>query len=145
MFQLIPHHPYRRVPQAIDVSGFDIHSSVYQPGTTFSEDGREQGSGSLGFTTPACRIKLRPAGVFKKLTALKIEMVVRLTALGQRRNLIEGDSSFAFFIHPDGSLWGTSKRARDSGRSARLLRNQHRLSRRRSGGLKPVGHFDLHA
>jgi len=109
MFQLILHHPYRRTAQAIDISGFDIHGSVHQPGTTFSEDGREEGSGSLGFTTPACRVKLRPAAVFKKLTALKVEMVVRLTALGQRRNLIEGDSSFAFFIHPDGSLWGTSK------------------------------------
>ena len=109
MFQLILHHPYRRVPQAIDISGMNIHGTVHQPGTGFAEDGREPRSGALAFNDPRCRVRVRPAAVFQKLTALKIEMVVRLKAFGQRRNLIEGDSSFAFFIHPDGSLWGTSK------------------------------------
>jgi hypothetical protein len=45
--------------------------------------------------------------VWQELAALKIEMWVKLSALGQRRNLVEGDSNFAFFIHPDGVLWGT--------------------------------------
>jgi hypothetical protein len=58
---------------------------------------------------------MQKSDMFAHLHALKIEFVVRLRALGRRRNLIEGDNSFAFFIHPDGTLWGTAKGRRVAG------------------------------
>ena len=109
MFQMIVNYSYRRLPEAIDISGSNLHGFVHQPGAGFLADGASVGSGALSFDAPQCRVRIPDAAVFKRLFALKIEMVVRLRALGQRRNLIEGDNSFAFFIHPDGSLWGTAK------------------------------------
>jgi hypothetical protein len=106
VFKLILHHPYTRVPAAIDVSGVDNHGQVRD--VDFSADGAAPGSGALNFNLPTSRVSVRATSVFHHLHALKIETRVKVHDLGERRNLVEGDHSFAFFIHPDQTLWGTA-------------------------------------
>jgi len=107
MYQLILHHVYRNGPYAIDISGAENDGLV--TAVSYLHDGATIGSGALVFKSPHSRIRvpLNRKGLFKKLFALKIEITVRIDALGQRRNLVEGDNSFAFFIDPDGHLWGS--------------------------------------
>jgi hypothetical protein len=106
MYQLILHHVYRNGPHAIDLSGAENDGLV--TAASYLHDGAEPGSGALVFKSSHARVRvpLNKKGLFKHLFALKIEIVVRIDALGQRRNLVEGDASFAFFLDPDGHLWG---------------------------------------
>ena len=106
MFTPLLHHPYRRVAEAIDVSGADHHGSTRSVG--FLADGQSSGSGALTFNSSSSRAWVRSKPAFGHLHALKIQAVVRVASLGARRNLVEGHNSFAFFIHPDGSLVGTA-------------------------------------
>jgi hypothetical protein len=108
MFQLILHHPYTHVPEAIDISGAGNHGVVRRPDVGFTPDGASVGSGALTFDLPTSRVSVPRTPVFQHLQALKIETIVRLRSLGDRRNLVEGEHSFAFFIQPDGTLWGTA-------------------------------------
>lgn len=106
MYQLILHHIYRNGPFAIDISGAESHGLV--TAASYSHAGAKPDSGALVFKSPHSRVRvpLGPTGLFQRLFALKIEVTVRIDALGQRRNLVEGDDSFAFFVDPDGHLWG---------------------------------------
>jgi hypothetical protein len=106
MFTPILHHPYRRVAEAIDVSGAGNHGLTRSVG--ISQDGQSPGSGALIYGVAGSRAWVPPRPAFSRLHALKIETIVRVRSLGQRRNLVEGHESFAFFIHPDGSLLGTA-------------------------------------
>jgi hypothetical protein len=106
MFQLILHHTYKLLGEAIDISGFGTHGQIVN--VQFAPDGFEPKSGAIVFNPPAApRVRVRPNPVWQQLRALQIEAWVQVDALGQRRNIVEGDSSFAFYIQPDGSLWGT--------------------------------------
>lgn len=108
MFQLILHHPYTHLPEAIDISGADNHGTVRRPDVGFTPDGASPGSGALKFDLPTCRVLVPKTAMFDHLHAIKVETIVKVRRLGGRRNLVEGDNSFAFFIHPDGTLWGTA-------------------------------------
>lgn len=107
MYQLILHHVYRGGPYAIDLSGAQNDGLVID--ALYAKDGATAGSGALVFRTPHSRVRvpLRNKSLFKRLFALKVEVTVRMDALGQRRNLVEGDNSFAFFIDPQGHLCGS--------------------------------------
>lgn len=107
MYQLILHHIYRNGPFAIDISGYE--NDGLTTAVSYLQDGIDRKSGALLFKSPHSRIRvpLKSKSLFQRLFALKIEMTVRIDALGHRRNLIEGDDSFAFFIDSDGYLWGT--------------------------------------
>jgi hypothetical protein len=106
MFTLILHHPYRRVAEAIDISGADNHGLTRDVG--LEADGQSPGSGALRFDAASSRAWVPTRPMFSRFHALKIEAVVRVQSLGVRRNIVEGHNSFAFFIHPDGSLLGTA-------------------------------------
>ncbi len=105
MLKLILHHTYKFMGEALDLSRHDNHGFRYD--TPYLPDGRSPNTGALDFngTSSGVRVPLNPTWL--ELGALQIEVWVRLRSLGRRRNLVEGDSSFAFFIHPDGLLWGT--------------------------------------
>jgi len=105
MYKLIMHHSYQVMGEAFDISGADNHG--FRTSVTFQPNGRAPGSGALTFAGGASSINVRNKPVWGKIAALKIETWVNLTALGQRRNLVEGDMSFAFFIESDGTLMGT--------------------------------------
>ncbi len=105
MFKLILHHTYKLAGEAVDTSHNENHG--FRTAVPFLPDGISPGSGVLEFAGGPSRVRVTNKPVWQHLRALKIEAWVKLAALGQRRNLVEGDSSFAFFIHPDGLLWGT--------------------------------------
>lgn len=105
MFKLILHHTYKLAGEAIDISDNENHG--FRTAAPFLPDGRSSGSGAIQFSGGPSRIRVTTKPVWQNLRALKIETWVKLEALGQRRNLVEGHLSFAFFIEPDGILWGT--------------------------------------
>lgn len=105
MLQLILHHTYKLLGEAVDVSGLGTHGRSLN--VNYLPDGIAPGSGSIGFDQPGSRVRVKPHPVWRRLRALKIEAWVKVDALGVRQNIIEGDGSFAFFIHPDGELLGT--------------------------------------
>lgn len=106
MFQLLLHHTYRGAAAAIDVSGANLHGVARD--VSFDADGASADQGSLRFAQPTSRVSVADRPVLSHLHALKIEVVVRVGALTQRLNLVEGDNSFAFFINPNGVLSGTA-------------------------------------
>jgi hypothetical protein len=59
------------------------------------------------FDQPGSRVQVRAHPVWQRLRAVKIDAWVKVDALGARRNIVEGDHAFAFYIHPDGELCGT--------------------------------------
>jgi hypothetical protein len=105
MYQLILHHIYRNGPYAIDLSGAENDGLV--TAVSYQHNGVSSGSGALVFKSPHSRVRVPPKPIWRHLLALKIEIVVRVDAFGQRRNLVEGDDSFSFFVDPAGYLWGT--------------------------------------
>jgi hypothetical protein len=105
MFRLCLHYPYTHVAEAIDVSGADNHGRVRD--VSFVPNGTARNSGALSFDVPSSRVAVVDRPAFAHLHALKIETVVRVRSLGQRRNLVEGHLSFAFYIHGNGVMQGT--------------------------------------
>jgi len=105
MLKLILHHTYKLAGEAVDISHNDNHG--FRTAVGFLANGMAPASGALQFAGGPSRVRITNKPVWQIPRAVKIETWVRLTALGQRRNLVEGDRSFAFFIHPDGVLWGT--------------------------------------
>jgi len=105
MFTQILHHTYKLGGEAIDVSGNDNYGQ--RTDTQYVVDGRSSDTGALEYTQPSSDVAIPVSSVWKRLRALKIEMWVKLQSLGQRRNLVEGDNCFAFFVRTDGTLRGT--------------------------------------
>ena len=105
MYQLILHHVYRKGPYAIDISGAQNDGLVTAAG--YIDDGVAMASGALTFKSPYARVRVPPRPLWQNLFALKIEVVVRVDALGGRMNLVEGADLFVFFVDDLGRLWGT--------------------------------------
>lgn len=105
MFKLILHHTYKLGGEAVDISHNDNHG--FRTAAPFQPNGMAANSGALVFGGGPSRVRVTNKPVWQQMRALRIEAWVKLSALGQRRNIVEGDLSFAFFIHPDGVLWGT--------------------------------------
>lgn len=105
MLKLILDQDFPTPVPAVDRSPFSNHGRVIH--TTFAADGRGAATGALSFqhADSAVRIALQP--VWQKLNALCIEAWIHVTATGTRRNIIEGDGSFAFFLAPDDTLVGS--------------------------------------
>jgi hypothetical protein len=105
VLKLILDQDFHAPVPAVDQSPFSNHGRVIH--ATFAPDGRGAATGALGFqhADSAVRIALTP--VWQKLTALCIEAWIHVTATGTRRNIIEGDGSFAFFLNPDDTLVGS--------------------------------------
>lgn len=91
--------------EAVDISPASNHGK--SENVEYFSDGRYPGSGLLKFSKSESRVRIPQKTVWNHLYALKIETWVKLTLDGKRRNIVEGDNSFAFFIHPDRTLWGT--------------------------------------
>lgn len=108
MFKLILHHTYKFQGEAIDVSRNGSHglrrNTIYEP------QGITDNSGALRFEHSDSQVRVPNASVWQQPAALRIDVLCYIAepASGPRRlNLVEGELSFAFFIHPDRTLWGT--------------------------------------
>jgi hypothetical protein len=105
VLKLILDQDFHTPVPAVDRSPFSNHGRVIH--TTFAADGREAGTGALGFQHGDSAVRIAQQPVWQKLNALCIEAWIHVTATGARRNLIEGDGSFAFFLNPDDTLVGS--------------------------------------
>jgi hypothetical protein len=105
VLKLILDHEFVTPLPAVDQSPFANHGQIINSG--FLADGRSAGSGAREFqqADSAVRVAWRP--VWGRLTALAIEAWVYVTGNGQRRNIIEGDGSFALFVNPDDTVAGS--------------------------------------
>jgi hypothetical protein len=102
MPKLLLDHDYDRPFPAVDRSPFSNHGRIID--STFDPNGAQAGSGSLRMASPksAVRIAIRPC--WRSLGELFVEAQVRVTPAAARRNIIEGDGSFALYVNDDETL-----------------------------------------
>ena len=105
MLKLILDQDFLTPVPAVDRSPFSNHGRVIH--TTFAPDGRGAATGALGFQHADSAVRIAWQPVWQKLNALCIEAWIHVTATGTRRNIVEGDGSFAFFLNPDDTLVGS--------------------------------------
>lgn len=105
MLKLILDYDFHQPVPAIDRSPFANHGQVLQ--APFAADGRATGSGALLFQQAGSAIRTAWRPVWQKLVAIAVEAWIFVTPNGARRNIVEGDGSFAFFIDPDDTLVGS--------------------------------------
>lgn len=105
MFKEVLHHTYK-LGMAIDTSGAGNDGVPLNVG--FLGSGREPGTGAVQFNSTAARIHVDTRDWGQPL-AVRIDAWVKVTppATPRRLNIVEASRSFAFFIHPDNTLWGT--------------------------------------
>lgn len=103
MLKLILDQDYRSAAPAVDRSNYSNHGRVLN--ASHSQDGRGAGSGALTFSQADSAVRIASKPCWHRLDAILFEGWVRLASgTGGRRNIIEGDSSFAFFINDDNTL-----------------------------------------
>jgi hypothetical protein len=102
-FELILSHQYHH-GAALDSSGFENHGRVEGPALA---EGRLAGTRALGFDGVGDRIVIPPSRSLRDIRALRVDATVFLDELGGRRTILEGFSSFALLVEPDGVLEGT--------------------------------------
>jgi Concanavalin A-like lectin/glucanases superfamily len=105
MLKLILNYDFDQPVPAVDRSPFANHGQVIQ--AAFAADGRETGSGALHFQQAGSAVRTAWRPVWQKIVALAIEAWIFVLPNGKRRNIIEGDGSFAFFLDPDDTLVGS--------------------------------------
>lgn len=105
MLKLILDQQFKTKQPAVDLSPFSHHGQVIN--ATFDRDGREAGSGALTFAHANSAVRIAPTAAWQKLSALAIEAWIYVRPTGARRNIVEGDGSFALFIDANDALVGS--------------------------------------
>jgi hypothetical protein len=106
MLKLILHHEYSTGDGvAVDTSDHGNHG--VRAHTTFLAAGHEPYSGALQFNGVSSRVTVRHNPTIKDLGSLKVEAWINPTLVDQRRNIIEGDDSFAVYLAPMAGLQGS--------------------------------------
>ena len=105
VLKLILNYDFDQPVPAVDRSPFANHGQVIQ--AAFAADGRETGSGALHFQQAGSAVRTAWRPVWQKIVALAIEAWIFVLPNGKRRNIIEGDGSFAFFLDADDTLVGS--------------------------------------
>jgi hypothetical protein len=105
MFKAIMHYPFKLPQQAFDITKFHQHGLAF--GVEHEPNGASAQSGAMLFNGQSSRVHVPFHQVWQELTALKIEALVRIDSLGQRRNIVEGSLSFSLFVRADGVVTGT--------------------------------------
>jgi hypothetical protein len=98
ILRLILRHPY--MFEAVDVSGQNNHGLARD--VDFIPDGIAPRSGAAVFDKASSRVAVVNRRDFDRISALKIDITLRLRSSGTQRTLLDGDGSFTFFIHPAG-------------------------------------------
>lgn len=101
--ELVLWHNYGDGGSAQDRSGYENHGRIDGPVTA---EGREEGRQALQFDGRDDRVVVLPSPTLRAL-GIRLTAWVWLTALGGRRTIVEGFSSFSLLIEPDGILEGT--------------------------------------
>ena len=104
MYKLVVHHTYKLGGQAFDLSDYGNHGRRV---ATSPVPGRVPDNGALYFAGGPDRVVVPSNPTLDKLRAIQAEAWIYVEDLSRRRNIMEGELSFAFFITPNGILWGT--------------------------------------
>jgi hypothetical protein len=106
MLNLILHHTYSTGDGvAADTSDHGNHG--IRKNTQFLPSGHEAYSGALEFNGTSSRVTVRHNTSLEDLAAVKVEAWIYPTLVDQRRNIIEGDDSFAIYLAPRAGLQGS--------------------------------------
>jgi hypothetical protein len=105
MLKLILDMDFRAVPPAVDRSPFACHGRIIHADPV--QDGASAASGALDFSHPDSAVRIANRAVWQKLDVLAIETWIFVSASGTRRNIVEGDGSFALFVDTDDTLAGS--------------------------------------
>ena len=105
MLKLVLDHDYRQPFPAVDASPFSNHGVVLD--APHVANGAQPGSGALRFSQPHSSVRVPLKHCWTRIGSLVVEAVVRLTAAPSRRNIVEGDGSFALFVAPDDTIVGS--------------------------------------
>jgi hypothetical protein len=105
MLKLILDHDYRQPFPAVDTSPLSNHGVVLS--AAHHADGAQPGSGALRFAQPHSSVRVPARQCWQRIGSIVAEATVRLDAAPARRNIIEGDGSFALFVAPDDTLVGS--------------------------------------
>jgi hypothetical protein len=103
MFKLILHYNCQE-EKIVDLSGNANHGHY---SSSRLVEARSLGRKSLYFNGINDRVVVLPSESLMELSAIRATAWLWVEELGQRRNIIEGFLSFAFFIEADGSLRGS--------------------------------------
>lgn len=98
---LVLHHRYAVGQHDLSGHGNDGFGSLHH-----TED-RSGGTGALSFDGVRSRLYVPPSATLSRPGGTRVDVAVRADELGQRRTLVEGYLSFAFFAERDGSLGGS--------------------------------------
>jgi hypothetical protein len=106
MLKEVLHHTYK-LGVAVDTSGSGNNGEPVD--VNFVNAGRQAGTGGAQFVLPSARINVAASPVWDRPVAVQIDAWIKVLLPGvpRRLNIVEADHSFAFFIHPDCTLWGT--------------------------------------
>lgn len=102
--KLILDHDFTTALPSVDLSPFHHHGQVVQ--LVHDVSGRAVGSGAFGFHHPDSAVRIAPTAAWQAPGALAIEAWIKLSHTSHRRNIVEGDGSFALFAAADGTLEG---------------------------------------
>lgn len=103
MFQLILDQDYLNPLPAVDTSGFGNHGQVIQ--LAHSPDGRQPNSGAMEFSTAGSAVRIARGPSWLEVGAVAVEAWLLVSRpAGHRRNIIEGDGSFALYVDSDNSV-----------------------------------------
>jgi len=105
MLKLILDHDFLRTPPAVDTSSYSHHGTVQN--VEHSADGIAPGSGALRFGGTGGRVRIASRPALQRLGPLAVEATIMLQPSSGRRNIVEGDGSFALFVDDDDTLVGS--------------------------------------
>jgi hypothetical protein len=96
-------HHYRKAKPAIDESEYLNHGLCIN--TNFIVDGAKPGSGALEFKMDSV-VRVPKSPSWDQLRGLIVDVQVRFDGsnITTRRNIVEGDGCFAFYVAPGGDL-----------------------------------------
>lgn len=103
--KLILDHDFATAVPAVDLSPFHHHGRPVD--VSHHADGRAIGSGAFGFHDPDAAVRIAASPVWQSPGALAVEAWIRLGGAPRRRNIVEGDGSFALFVAADQTLEGS--------------------------------------
>lgn len=103
-FELILAHRYG-TGAALDFSGYENNGRV--EGHPRRAPGPGPDTSALGFDGIDDRVVVPPSASLRHLAGLRVDTSLRLDELWGRRTIVEGSSSFALLVEPDGVVEGT--------------------------------------
>jgi hypothetical protein len=93
---------------ALDESGKHNNGIVRLPGPDKWVDAPNQAMPTaILYDNPESMITVPPSPTLAGWPGFRVDIIFQPAAYTHRLDLVEGDLSFAFFVEPDGSLWGT--------------------------------------